>query len=306
MVPDAKPAPEGATFPFVRIAVGVLVLNAILTVSYPKNLVASAVGIAASFAFGYCVLALIAGGRLDLSAAEVLAFTVGLTIFMTSLSAIAVSVAGIPITPLAVVIVGLPVGMVAMLVRRSSEPARNAALGLVRRLFDFSDYSKTEKGIAGVLLGAIAAGLVVFLLLSAVHYPDRSSMGVSITGADGKADSIPASFPAGQPQTIIVSVVANSTPGWPATGPGSFVVRIRLVPANATGTEPFHSVPAATPVVFDAFGQANESFLVAPGETWTKSISFVVSSAGSYSLRLDLVRAADIVVAGTRVPIDVR
>jgi hypothetical protein len=55
------------------------------------------------------------------------------------------------------------------------------------------------------------------------------------------------------------------------------VLRIRLVQANATGTEPFHAVPSTSPLQLDAFGQYNETITVGPQATWTKSFSISIA-----------------------------
>lgn len=304
MIPDEETAGAAPpTFPYVRLAVGVLVFHTILAVTYPLSPLRSAVAIVSFFAMGYCALALIAGGRIRMSSAEILAFTVGLTILITSLSALAVSIAGIPITEFAVVVVGLPIGFLALILRRPAEGPWRTFADFIRTWLDFSDYSPTEKRVAAVLLLAIVGALVVFISLAGVQYPDRSSMGIAITGADGSAESIPGSFVLGQPQTIEVHVLSNSTPGWPSDGPGSFVVRIRLAPQNATGTEPFHPVSATSPLRLDAFGQYDESITVASQASWTKSFSIIIDTAGRLVLRFELVRADDTVVVGSHVPV---
>src|SRR6266699_2014259 len=100
MVPSERPPTAGATFPYIGVAVALV----------------------AFFAMGYCTLGLVAGGRIPMSVAEILAFTVGLTILITSLSALAVSIVGIPITEFAGVIFGFPLAVIAFLLRR---PATN-------------------------------------------------------------------------------------------------------------------------------------------------------------------------------------
>jgi hypothetical protein len=104
-------------------------------------------------------------------------------------------------------------------------------------------------------------------------------MGIAITGTDGRADSVPTNFTRGTAQTIAVYVLGNETPAWPSQGSGSFVLRIRLVPANATGIEPFHAVPSTSPLQLDAFGQYNETITVEPRATWTKSFSIRIAPA---------------------------
>src|SRR5437773_764703 len=89
MLPAEKPRTSGATFPYIGLAVAVLALYAILAVVSPPSAIRSVVAIAAFFAMGYCALALIAGNRLPMSPAEILAFTVALTIILTSVSSAA-------------------------------------------------------------------------------------------------------------------------------------------------------------------------------------------------------------------------
>lgn len=278
VIPNEEPSPTaGTTFPFVPLAVGVLVLHAILAVTYPLSVLRSVLAIGAFFGMGYCVLALIVGGRVRMSAAEILAFTVGLTILVTSLSALAVSIIGIPITEFAVVILGLPIGFLTLLIRRAPAHPWRVSVDFLRRYLDFSDYSLTEKRIAALLFAGILGALVAWVGLSAVQYPSpRLSMGIGITGVDSRADSVPTLFVRGTAQTIVVYVLGNVTPAWPANGPGSFSLRIRMVPANATGTEPFHSVPAASPLPLDAFAQYNETIVVEPNSQWTKSFSIII------------------------------
>lgn len=313
VIPDEESAPTaGTTFPYVPLAVGVLVLHAILAVTYPKTLVRSVLAIASFFGMGYCVLALISGGRIPMSAAEILAFTVGLTILVTSLSALAVSIIGIPITEFAVVILGLPIGFLTLLVRHPARHTWTTSVGFLRRWLSFSDYSLTEKRIAALLFAGILGALAVWVALSVVQYPNPSSMAIAITGMDGKAESLPTSFVRGQPQTIVVFVLGNSTPAWPNGGAGSFVLRIRMVPVNATGNESFHGVPSASPLQLDAFGQYGESITVEPQGTWSKSFLISMapgvmpcptSSTPCYTLRFELVGVAGNVIIKSLAPI---
>ena len=296
MIPAERPAQEGTSFPFLGFAVGVLAVYAILAVVLPPSLLRSAVAIAAFFAMGYCTLALVAGGHLRLSAAEVLAYTVGLTILITSLSALAVSLIGIPITEFAVIIVGLPIGVITWLMRRPRSHPVVAVLGFVRRFFDFSDYSQSEKVIAFVLLGAISVALVIFLALAGLQTPDTLSVGLAIAGPSGTPKDLPRNLTVGQEQTIIVTALGNSAAN-------SFVVRIRLIPANATGTETFHPANGTSPLHFDAFAEYGEPITLGPRETWTKSFSLVIDSAGTFVLRFELVDTAGTVATFNRLPL---
>src|SRR5438874_10456598 len=151
MVPSERPPAAGATFPYIGLAVAVLALYAILAVTMPLNPYRAAVALLAFFAMGYCTLGLVAGGRIPMSVAEILAFTVGLTILITALSALAVSIVGIPITEFAVVIVGLPLAVIAFLLRCPATNPLMAFVDLVRGLLDFSDYTKCVKGVVAAL-----------------------------------------------------------------------------------------------------------------------------------------------------------
>src|SRR5207237_1053279 len=176
---------------------------------------------------------LVAGGSIPMSVAESLAFTVGLTILITALSALAVSIVGIPITEFAVVIVGLPLAVIAFLLRRPATNPWMAFVDFARRLFDFSDYTKGEKGVVAALYVAVVGAVVFLVSLANVHYPDAPSVGLALTGPDGTANSLNRSFVLGQPKSITVTVMGNDTASL-------YELRIRLVPLNATGTEPFH------------------------------------------------------------------
>src|SRR5437879_3219922 len=269
MVPSERPPTAGATFPYIGLAVAVLALYAILAVTMPLNPYRAAVALVAFFAMGYCTLGLVAGGRIPMSVAEILAFTVGLTILITSLSALAVSIVGIPITEFAVVIVGLPLAVIAFLLRRPATNPWMAFVDFARRLFDFSDYTKGEKGVVAALY-VVVVGAVVFLVsLANVHYPDAPSVGLALTGPDGTSNSLNRSFVLGQPKTITVTVMGNDTAS-------SYELRIRLVPLNATGTEPFHTVSTTSPLRMDAFGEYSEPIALAVGASWTNSFSIAL------------------------------
>src|SRR3989454_9271695 len=158
-------------FPYVGLATAILLLHAILVAVVPRNPYGAVFALAALFAVGYCTLALIVGATIRLSAAEILAFSTGLTIFITSLSALGVSILGIPITVFAVVIVGLPIALSASLVLRPRGNPLAAFTNFTRALLDFSDYSAAEKGAVAVLFAGIVAALVIFISLAAGHYP---------------------------------------------------------------------------------------------------------------------------------------
>ena len=296
MMPEERPILEGTRFPYLRLAVVVLGLYAILAVVLPPNPYRSAVAIAAFFAMGYCTLALVAGEKLRLSAAEVLGFTVGLTILITSLSALAVSIIGIPITEFAVIIIGLPIGVVASLQRRQRGRPWAALTDFVVRLFDFSDYSTAEKGIAAVLLAAVIGSLVFLLSLSGVLYPDRLSPVIAITGRDGTSDSLPSSFLVGQPQNITITVLAGSNAA-------SYVVQIRLIPRNATGNESFHPASQISPLRLDPFAEYREPITLGPGTNWTKPFLIIIDAPGNFNLRFDLLDASLTVLATSKLPV---
>src|SRR2546425_5311616 len=139
MIPDTG-ARARAPFPYVGLAAIVLLLHAILVAVVPANPYRAAFSFAALFAVGYCTLALIVGDSLRLTTAEILAFFTRLTLFITSLSALRVSVLRVPITVFAVVIVGLPIAILASFARRSGGGPLAAITAFSRRLCDFSGY----------------------------------------------------------------------------------------------------------------------------------------------------------------------
>ena len=279
-------------FPYVGLATAVLLLHAILVAVVPPNPYRAVFGLAALFSVGYCTLALIVGTTIRLSAAEILAFSTGLTIFITSLSALGVSILGIPITVFAVVIVGLPIALLASLVLRPRGNPVTAFTNFTRALLDFSDYSAVEKGAVAVLFAGIVAALVIFVSLAAVRYPGELSPGLSIVAPDGTngTANLPTQFVQGQPQDIVVSALAGSTAG-------AFTVRIRLAPSNATGNEAFHTVVQVTPLRMDAFAEYSVSIVLGPGETWSQRFSISIEQAGDFELSFVLLDATSTIRA---------
>lgn len=299
MIPANRVRADRISFPFLGLAMAVLAFYAIIAVLVPPSPLRAAFAVAAFFAMGYSALALVAGDYLRLSAAEVFAFTVGLTILITSLSALAVSIIGIPITEFAVIIVGLPIGVITWIVRGPRMHPFHAARDFLRHFFDFSDYNRSEKGIAAALFAAVMATLVVLLAFSFLEYPENFSVGIAITGSDGKPGSLPRSFIRGEPQTIIVTVLANATAG-------SYLVRIRLIPENATGGDDpspcdsggtFHCIPPSSPLMFDSFAEYREPITLAARGTWTKSFSIALDAAGAFVVRFEVLDSRDQVKA---------
>jgi hypothetical protein len=296
MIPDTG-ARARASFPFVGLAAIVLLIHAILVAIVPANPYRAGFSFAALFAVGYSTLALIVGDSFRLTAAEILAFSTGLTIFVTSLAALGVSLLGIPITVFAVVIVGLPIAILAWFARRSGGAALAAITSFSRGLFDFPGYSSAEKGIVAALLGGITAALIVFVALAVVHFPDSLSPGIAIYGWDGTSQSLNHTFLQGQPQEIVVSALGGSTAG-------AFVVRIRLVPQNATGNESFHTVVLTTPPLrLDAFAEYNVSLVLGAGESWTRTFSISLVQPGAFNLYFALLDSSPSVVATNRLPV---
>jgi hypothetical protein len=297
MIPDTGARARGS-FPFVGLAAVVLLLHAILVALVPANPYRAGFSFAALLAVGYSTLALIVGDSFRLTAAEILAFSTGLTIFVTSLSALGVSLLGIPITVFAVVIVGLPIAILAWFARRSGGGALASITSFSRGLFDLAGYSNAEKGIVTALLGGITAALIVFVALAFVHFPDNLSPGIAIYGWDGTSQSLNQTFLQGQPQEIVVSAFSGSTTA------GAFVVQIRLVPQNATGNESYHTVVlTAPPLRLDAFAEYNVSLVLGARESWTRTFSISVVQTGAFSLYFALLDSSPSVVATNRLPV---
>src|SRR3989442_2570501 len=294
-IPGAR---SRAPFPYVGLGTALLLLHVILLAVVPATPYRAVFALAALFSVGYCTLALIVGLTIRLSAAEILAFSTGLTIFITSLSALGVSILGIPITVFAVVIVGLPIALSATLVLRPGGNPVTAFTHFTRAFLDFSDYSSAEKGAVAVLFRGMVADLVIFVSLAAVQYPGEISPGLAISAPDGTngTANLPTRFVQGQPQDIVVSALAGSTAG-------AFMVRIRLVPSNATGNETFHKVLQASPLRMDAFAEYSVSIVLRSGETWSQQFSISIEQAGDFELRFALLDATSTVVAQNLLPV---
>lgn len=296
MESSARPPTTGTAFPFTGLGVFFLLVQAVLSVVLPPNPVRSLATVAALFATGYCTLALIAGKDVRLSAGEVLAFTVGLTILVTSLSAVLVSVIRIPITDNVITILGLPIALAAWYLRRSGEsPGRSLIRGL-RTFFDFSDYTPREKVVAGALFASILVVLVAFLLLSATLSPDVTSPGLAVVGPDGTPGTLPTAFGNGTAQTVDLTVLGG-------TSGGRFSLRVRLIPQNATGNETFHAIAMGNPLRLDPFAESTANLTVGAQATWSDTMSLVVVTSGRYDLRFDLIDATAAVVASNVLPV---
>lgn len=300
MIPMERPTGEPQDFPFLGPGVIVLALYAILAVTLPVGPIRSIIALAAFFSMGYAMLALIIDGHVRLSAAEVLAFTVGLTVLFTSLSALAVSIVGIPITEFAAVIIGLPVGVLAWLLRRPRTPPWTALRRFGRSYFDFSDYSPGEKGIAAVLLVAIAIALGVFVSLANVHYPDRPTTGLAITWPDfPDPDAFNGTFVLGQPRNITVTVLGDDVGGL-------FVLNVSLVPESWNGTGTFNRTTQASPLRLDPFTEYRESIRVEAGGTTSRSFSIIMDTRGRFELRFQLLdNASNTLIAKNDTPVRV-
>jgi hypothetical protein len=293
MIPMERPTEAPQEFPFLGPAVMVLALHAIFAVTLPPTLLRSAVALAAFFAMGYSALALIVDGHVRLSAAEVLAFTVGLTILLTSLSALAVSIVGIRITEFAIVIIGLPVGVLAWLLRRPRTRLWTALRGFARSYFDFSDYTAGEKGIAAVLLAAIGIALAVFISLAGVHYPDQPTMGLAVTWPNmGDPGSFNGTFVLGETQSFTVTVLADDQGG-------NFTLRVVLVPANSTDGmfNTTRGPPTPTPLRLRGFDEYRETLAISAGERRETPFAIIMEELGTFDLRFELLDAAMSVVA---------
>jgi uncharacterized membrane protein len=280
MIPMEKPSAEPQEFPFLGPAVMVLAVYAILAVTLPATLLRTVVALTAFFAMGYATLALIVDGHVRLSAAEVLAFTVGLTILLTSLSALAVSIVGIPITEFAVVIIGLPIGVLAWLLRRPRTRPWTAMREFGRTYFDFSDYSTAEKGIAAVLLVAIAIALGVFVSLAGVYYPDRSTMGIALTWPNFPG-SFNGTFTFGQSQNLTVTVLGDDVGG-------NFTLRVRLVFSPTNNTNLNCTTNAGNPLRLRALTTYCQPFTIAAGGRYVRPFSIIMEERGTFQLRFEL------------------
>src|SRR2546428_12872233 len=82
LIPGTGVRARAAPFPYVGLATAVLLLHAILVAVLPPDPDRAAPSFAALFSVGYCTVPLIVGGTIRLSASEILAFSLRLTIFL--------------------------------------------------------------------------------------------------------------------------------------------------------------------------------------------------------------------------------
>lgn len=288
MIRGVRLSRAASDFPFLGVVMIVLASYAIFTVALPENPARPIVALAAFFSMGYATLALIAGKSIPLSTAEILAFTTGFTILVTAVSALGVSIIGIPITQFAVIIIGLPIAVLTWLLRRPRTKVPDAVVAFFRSYFDFSDYSRAEKGIAAILFALVLIVLAAYVSLSAVYYPDPLSPAIALTGPDGTLDTVNFTVAVGEPRMVNVTVLGAETVG-------SFDLVIRLVPRNATGSETFTRTTQASPLHLGPFVFYQESLTVGSGGRWSKSYSIVMDEQGLFWLRFELVDSTTIV-----------
>lgn len=295
MIPGARPK-GSSEFPFLDVTVIVLAAYAILAVMFPDNPLRPIVALAAFFSMGYATLALVVGGSIRLTAAEVLAFTVGLTVLITAVSALGVSIIGIPITQFAVIIIGLPVGVLSWLFRRPRIRSSAALAAFARNYFDLSDYSRAEKGIAAVLFIAILLVLAGYVALSTIHYPSPLSPAIALTGTDGSPDSLNSTVVVGASHTVRVTVLGGEAGG-------SFNLVIRLVPRNATGSETFTQTTQKSPLRLISFVFYEEPISIGPAGEWSESYTIIIDAPGVYWLRFELEDSLSAVVTESHFPV---
>src|SRR2546427_333650 len=93
---------------------------------------------------------------------------------------------------------------------------------------------------AALFIG-ITIALVALIVLSTILVPPVLSPGLTLAGPDGTPASLPTSFLVSQPKDITVTALGGSSTE-------VFNFRIRLIPMNATGSEPFHPIPFGSPL----------------------------------------------------------
>jgi uncharacterized membrane protein len=274
-VPTPAPAPP---FRHIRIAFAVLVVDAALVALTDPNVVRSAFSAAALVATGYCALDLFVGKASRLRFSEVLAFSVGLGILAVGASALILWAFGVPLTEATILLLGLPLGLLAML---GTPPVpRRRALQVLASLDDLPGYSRAEKTAARVLFAGIVAALVLLVGMALVEVPGDLSPGLAILGPDGTANTLPTDFAVNYSRIVVVTVLGGEKAA-------NYALRVRLVPANATGGEPFHEV-LWDPLQLDAFAQARTNVSVGARTTRQVPIPVTIASAGDFALLFEL------------------
>jgi hypothetical protein len=283
-VTDEAPKPAAPyPFPHVRVAFLVLVADAILFIATPPNPIRSIFSVAALLATGYCALDLFVGTQSQFRLPEILAYSVGLGILATGGSALVMWAFGIPFTEATVLFLGLPIGLLAML--GTPPMPRRGVMRTLAALDDLPGYSRGERTATRILVVAAMVSLAVLVSVAFVEVPSTVSPGLAITGTDGTPDSLPLAWEAGEPRSLLVTVFGGREAA-------SLSVRIRLAPANATGSEMYHAVAWAgwnEALRVDALGEAAGPVSVAPRGKVTQRLGLVLEAAGEFEVRFELV-----------------
>jgi len=286
-------------FRHVRLAFLVLLIDAALFVLTPPNPARSFFGVAALLATGYCALDLLVGTNDRLRLPEIAAFSVGLGILVTGAAALVMWGFGVPLTEGTILLFGLPIALLAML---GTPPApRRRVVEAVAALDDLPGYTAREKLAGRALLVAVFVALAVVVGMAFVEVPDTLSPGLALTGPNGTPESLPQVFPLGSMRNVTVSVFGGAAAG-------QYELRIRLVPATATGGEVYHSVPWtgwSQPLLMDSLAEATITVVTTAGGTVENRLEVVLLSVGEYDLRFE-VRAGPSTIVTARLPVTVR
>jgi len=137
---------------------------------------------------------------------------------------------------------------------------------------------------------------VALLFLSTILVPPVLSPGLTIAGPDGTPASLPTSFVVSQPREITVTALGGSSTE-------VFNFRIRLVPMNATGSEPFHPIPFGSPLRMDPFAEYALQITIPAERPWTQLWTIAIETAGTYHVRFELLDAKAVVVAANTLPV---
>jgi len=287
------PPPPGA-WPLVGYAAVAIAAHLALVLATPPNPVRATLGLAVSLASGYCALSLLARAS-RLSRGEILAFSTGLGILLTSGAALLLAAVRLPVGDHAALLPGIPLATAAAAWRRPWTISPREPLRALRRAFAFPGYSRQERWAARVLYAAVVAALLILIAVATVPYPDRLSPALTLAGPDGSPATLPASLLRNQSQELVISVLGGS-----ATQ--AFGLRLRLSPQNETGAESFHPISWAPTLRLDPLGEATVNVSVPARGLWSERLSVSLDASGPWDVRFDLLDAG-VVTASVRLSV---
>jgi uncharacterized membrane protein len=233
---------------------------------------------------GYSITCAIWDSESDMTVADRVAFSVGLSVALSIFTVLALSVFGIGVFPLSVVIALGYESLIFTVLAFSFRWARHQ--GIPHEIVESFTRSRTavasDRAFWAVVAVLLVAAAILLGLIFSVPTPTPGTQ-IYVLGPDGTASSLPSTIVANRTVSILVGAY---------NGLGQslqFTVTVCLIPTNGTCSTPPVSVANwSTPLLFGANGSYALGLDVGSATTTQKSLQFLVSVPGGYALSLAL------------------